>query len=758
MLFGPHLWCDVSGSEPWRRPVLANTRAAGNTPYVAHIPRYHPHLGYPTTGRWSVFGFLCVWVLGCSDLRLWPADPEDDFIGIPPLTAAPPAEALDAAVPLPDGAVACERDEECDDGVDCTTDICLGAGYCRSRADLASCDDGVFCNGVEVCHHELGCLPGRRRDCDDGDVCTLDACDEENKRCRNRPRDFDGDGEVDWHCIGGTDCDDLDATRASEAAEVCSDGVDNDCDDSVDEKTCGRPIHDTCSDPLELEGSGTFVLDLRGVVRDYTVACDKALSRDAVFAFEISEERDVDLTVRGLLRDGSEEVATVAVRRDCDVFDDDVECRIGFPAHVRMRALSPGRYYAIVDSPRARRVVLDADFRPPTEPPENTDCDRAVDVGEGGRFVGSFVDLPDNFVAPCGASAAEDEEERLHRADLVYRFTTDEPRDVLISMLSVTDEPVTFSVRSDCEDPAAVLRCAQSSPAVGRLHELPAGTYFVIVETPSVHEVDFELDVRFESPTPAPVGDRCETAVPLAFGEPELGTLTAKQDDVATSCQLFSPDTVYSLTVEEPTDLDIKVDGADSPMRFALQRECGVEKSELVCDQGRPARIRLRDVAPGEYFLTVESNETQQFELTVELLERTQPELVSGNDLCGSAVQVPQEGGLFRGSTASLLNDYVACGNSRSRDAAFRLELTQERTVTASVEAAFDTVLYRYMGEGVGACEGDGPVESCDDDSLFGSNSRLQSERLKPGTHFYIVDGFSDSNSGEYVFEVLVDD
>ena len=690
---------------------------------------------------------------GCADFRLWPADQDDDYLGLPPLTPEHTFVGPEGGLPdPPDGSLLCERDEDCDDGVDCTVDICLLAGYCVSRTDFARCSDGLFCNGTEICDAEEGCLPGPPRTCDDKDVCTIDACDEVGKRCRHEPRDFDLDGEVDWHCVGGTDCDDLDATRGTEVAEICADGIDNDCDDAVDEGVCGRPDHDTCDDALQVDGPGSYVIDMLGIVRDYSVECDKGLSRDAVLTFELDEPMDVDLTVRGLLIDGSEEVATVALRSDCEAFDADRECQVGFPAYVRTRALPKGRYFAIVDSPRATRVVANVDFRPATEAPSNTTCETALDVSEGGRFASNFVDLPDNFSAPCGASGQESGP-HLHQADLVYSFTIDETRDVLLSVVSMTDEAVTFSVRKACEDPESIFRCAQDAPALARLHQLPAGTYYVIAETPSYHEVDFELDVHFEAPTPPPPGDSCSDPVDLPLGELVSGELVAKQDEVDFSCQLFSPDTVYRVSVDEPTDLDVTVNGGAAMMRVAVQRTCGDDKSELTCGQGRPSRMRLRDVGVGDYFLVLESRETQQYEVQVDRLPRTKPVPVDGNGLCATAVEIPSEGGLFRGSTTDTQNDYVACGNSRSNDAAFRLVLEETRTVTAAVEAAFDTVLYRYTGDS----EVCGTQASACNDDAVGSNSRLQSERLAPGTYYYIVDGFSDSNTGEYVLDIIVD-
>jgi hypothetical protein len=106
-----------------------------------------------------------------------------------------------------------------------------GGAPCLFHAD---CDDGVFCNGDELCipsdarSNRLGCvrplpircLPGRE-DCNEGaQVCEI--------HCAHP--DADGDGHRSTSC-GGDDCDDNDASRYPGNAEFCdSAGHDDDCD------------------------------------------------------------------------------------------------------------------------------------------------------------------------------------------------------------------------------------------------------------------------------------------------------------------------------------------------------------------------------------------------------------------------------------------------------------------------------------------------------------------------------------------------
>lgn len=71
----------------------------------------------------------------------------------------------------------------CDDGVACTIDRCDPmTGNCAVTLDNSRCDDGVFCNGSEVCTAS-GCRDGAAVVCDDHVGCTADRCDESARRC-----------------------------------------------------------------------------------------------------------------------------------------------------------------------------------------------------------------------------------------------------------------------------------------------------------------------------------------------------------------------------------------------------------------------------------------------------------------------------------------------------------------------------------------------------------------------------------------------
>lgn len=69
----------------------------------------------------------------------------------------------------------CVDDLDCDDGVDCTVDVCdVATGECSNSPDDAACDNGMFCDGAEVCDAVDGCLEGDPP-CDDHSTCDEDA-------------------------------------------------------------------------------------------------------------------------------------------------------------------------------------------------------------------------------------------------------------------------------------------------------------------------------------------------------------------------------------------------------------------------------------------------------------------------------------------------------------------------------------------------------------------------------------------------------
>jgi Putative metal-binding motif len=663
----------------------------------------------------------------------------------PPVTADAGVDAsVDAPPMMIDVGPPCTNDEECNDGVPCTLDSCDSVrAFCRHVLDNASCDDGVFCNGDEMCDAIRGCRSGPRRSCDDGDVCTVDACNETDRTCDRRPRDLDRDGDVDFFCTGGGDCDDRDNTRSSTAPEICADTIDNDCDDLIDEPECGTPPHDSCDDPLDVSAGGTFVFETRGTLPDYGLACAFDNRGDVVAQLTIPAgggPRDVRIRA-----EGESFSAALSLRSTCIDGGSEIECADGWPAILRARALPEGTYYIVAAAVfGVGELVMNVEISDPTPPALNDQCPGAIDVGTGGTFTGSFVDTVDDTSTTCGFFGSP---------DVYYALTLTATSDVRINAGSITGEGMAWSIRSDCAMASSDLRCGYGAPAAGTLHQLDPGTYYIVLEGPTFAEVDYTLTVDVLPATPPALGDTCAAPIPLTPGVRYSGSLAPMEHDYEVSCGYHYREAVHVLTLGTAADVTIDVNGGTAYMNVAVRPDCDSEAGQLRCDQGSPARARVRGLPIGTYYIIVESSTAGAYTLDVALSSPTTPIAVTGNDNCTTAVVVPETGGVYTGNTFTALPDYettsASCGfMARSKDVVFRLDLTTRRRVIANTDGSgFDTVLY-YI---VGSCPG--PEAACDDNGGEGTRSLLD-RTLEPGTYYFVVDGWGTDSSGPYVFEI----
>jgi len=710
----------------------------------------------------------------------------------------------DAGPDLPPDAILCETDDECDDGIDCTTDRCGPGGFCLFTPDAGVCQDDSFCNGREQCSPTEGCIPGPLETCSDDDVCTLDACDEEADRCVNLPRDFDQDGDVDQFC-GGDDCNDRDPLVNSAISEICCDFRDNDCDGETDEGSeqvgfacepdgtgaCGGPEFDTCSDALDVSEGGSFLLSSQGAIPDYFnpagggdpvgFSCTNLARPDLALRFTLEEARDLDLRTTGTTTSVSLHEAVM----DPDEFPEDVcrdvtneqECAesltSGFP--FRRRNLQPGTYFVLLKDRNffggTEELVVDVTFSEPTDPPANETCDDPIDVGAGGVFSGSFLDVADDL-SPLSCMSSFDDQH-----DLTYTFTTTESQNVDVRLSSPLGARIGVELRSACEAPggdADVLGCVAGSVGsdgvlgARTFYQLPPGTYFLVAQ--GRNEVDFDLDVRFGPPTPPPPGEACANPLELEPGEPREGRLSIRGDDHSQSCAGANRDAVYSFELDEAQDVTVQVDSVSTFFDFfvSLRRDnCAEEAAELSCRNDRDlVFLRSRSLEPGTYFVIVESFATETFAgsytITLDTEDPVDPTSVEDNDICADAVSVPATGGFFTGSTIGLANDFenYGCGSgAESEDAVFELVLPSTRRVVATTDgSAFDSVISLWAGSGDLVCEGmigpfdDAELTACRDRT----DGRVVDTLVGAGTHFLVVDGWDTSSNGTYELDIAV--
>ena len=131
---------------------------------------------------------------------------------------------------------------DCDDAIDCTIDTCNPLdGACQHAPNHGGCQDGVFCNGEELCDRATGCRAGPPATCDDGLLCTDDLCSAATDSCAAVP--------VDSRCNDGQFCTGVEQCAPGTG---CLAGTPPVCDDGFSCTT------DSC-DPAAGGGSGACV-------------------------------------------------------------------------------------------------------------------------------------------------------------------------------------------------------------------------------------------------------------------------------------------------------------------------------------------------------------------------------------------------------------------------------------------------------------------------------------------------------------------
>jgi hypothetical protein len=662
----------------------------------------------------------------------------------------------DSGIPL---GAPCLEDRQCNDAVECTFDTCNRTfNRCQNVPDDSRCQNGVFCDGAEVCERGLGCRRGQITTCSDDRTCTIDRCVETTKMCEHVERDADGDGNPDGHCVVGGDCDDADPTVFVGHPEVCANRKDDDCDREVDEGPCQSPTHDTCLDPLVVRGSGLYEIDTTAAAYDYGGTCapmNPASRRDVVAALEIAgEPRDIDVVA-----EAPAGILAIGIAGQCGALSTELACATGLPgpsgqmlARVRVRVLGPGTFPLYVWSDRDEKVLLHVTERPPTVPPAHETCETAMSIGPGAVRVASLTGVARDIPSRCAFKSG----------DLVYALTLPEPADVAVFAASLDGYgiPVVSLRRAACAKLEDEIVCGSGTLAKAFGRALPAGTYYVAVGATA--PTDAQVEVTVSPPTTPPADDRCDGAPPIAPNRTLSITLEGHSDDVELGCSdLGSIDAAYRIDLAEPSDvlLAMRFSAADTGM-IALSR-AACDAPSLACgrDAGSPVRASLRNVAAGSYRAVVESRLGSPVQLTALVRPAVPPTLVPFADSCPTAPVIPETGGYFQGTTANAQADYSAScdatgtGPAGAPDQIMKLVLsTPRRVVFDMLGSTFATLLDVRRGD---ECPGTEVVRGCS--AGYVPQRSFLDMTLDPGTYWVQIDGYG-GEQGTWFLDVRVVD
>ncbi len=512
----------------------------------------------------------------------------------------------------------------------------------------------------------------------------------------------------------------------------------------VDNDGCGAPAAlSFVGSSATATGDTTWATN-GNVTGDASPSCSdsaRGTGRDVVFSYTLAQAQDVTVSVTPTgpaptlqpvvsVRATTCTNATAAAEKGC------VSPLATTEGRLTLVNQPAGTYFVWVDSAvdSMGPFQLEVVTAPATPPPANDSC-AAPEVltftNDVATVTGSTQQAAnDNYagdVSPtCSPSAKQS------GRDVVYQFTLAAPRDVQLDVVSTSGSaliPATYLRKGTCTSQllADEVTCQAT---IGGTHStltaLPAGTYFLFVDSSGGTSGGFTATVTTSAPTPAPANDSCAGAQPLVFtGNTATATGTTfgatnsnSPTDNAPACgtdflpRRFGRDLVYAYTLLGAQDVDITVTPAAGSawvptLYVRAPNQCASFSAgfELTCvaeTAPHPLRVYLPNQVAGTYFLFVDSNSYATGAFTLSVTKRTAT-LPPGNDSCSAPTVVPLGATGVTGDTSvatdtwSALTYSAACRRSffDARDLVYQFTAPTTGTVTATVspEATFNPAL-----------------------------------------------------------------
>jgi len=653
----------------------------------------------------------------------------------------------------------CLDDPQCDDAIDCTTDRC-DPDYrrCRNTPDDLACQNHRYCDGVEICDPVRGCIEGVPVTCSDTDSCTIDRCVESQAICTHELRDADGDGDPDYHCAGGNDCNDADPFTSSLVAEICGNAKDDDCNGQIDEAGCVTAAHDTCTDPAVASVGQQVVLSTRAAILDYAASCvpsgDPSL-RDIVAAVTVppGPPMNVDVVARA---DAGSVYAAAALQ--CNDASSELACgpsattSAGPVARFIARNVPPSTFPVYLFSNLEQDIRLTVTLQAPEPAPTNETCGTALPITPGVPFAASIVGATPDLPSACSSP----------QGDLVFSFTTSDPHDVYVTATSLDGlgDP-TISLRSDgCALAEDELACTYGPAPLLFRRALPPGTWYVSLGASG--PTDVLANVQLAPPSVAPADENCEDAPVLVPNKTVSVPLAGHMDDVPGTCLAGASDAAYRIDLSEPSDVLLveRISQNDSGALSLFGSTCDAS-TLLGCEVSSPSPVRnaLHNLPPGTYHAVVETTLGNPTTLTAFVRPVTPPTLVLFADDCSDVLSIPETGGSFQGNTRNATAQYPgSCDQGGGTpegapDQILRLELTARRRVILDMRGSgYRTLLDLRRGP---SCPGEAMTFSCAV-GYYPQRSYLD-RTLDPGVYFIQIDGFA-GDSGPWFLDVFTAD
>jgi hypothetical protein len=454
-----------------------------------------------------------------------------------------------------------------------------------------------------------------------------------------------------------------------------------------------------------------------------------------VYAFNVDSRSMVRATLNTLY-DGA-----LYILGTCGEVRSELVCNDDAPSTERSEVgavLEPGVYYLVVDgfgsAAGEYEVALSAT---PTRSLGEV-CQSAIPLSPGRRVAGTTAGEPNLFEASCAGGAQS--------GDRVYSLEVTQTSRLRAELQSTFDGAL--YLRRTCLAQGSEIACNDDSPDTQHsvvTATVEPGTYYLIADGYGrASQGDFSLAAElFPLTGPAPAGDSCSNALPLAAGSTTANTLPAR-DDVAVSCGgQGAADLIYRIEARTRSRIVVHPNASQFAPALSLQSSCG--GTEISCAVGGDID---QVVAPGTYFLVVDGASANDFG-SVELNVQVE-DLAVVDQLCRQAPTLRAGRQVVGDTTAQPDRFQASCGGSaHGPELVYQLRLRRtQHVVISSEQSDFDGVLHVRR-----ACQDANSEVACNDDAGDNHHS-LVDVVLPAGTYFVFMDGYEPAAHGHFTLDV----
>jgi hypothetical protein len=365
------------------------------------------------------------------------------------------------------------------------------------------------------------------------------------------------------------------------------------------------PTNTTCENALDVGKGGHFDGDFIDVGDTLDTSCSVRGQPDLFYKFTLTERSDVEISAIG----SETQALTLALRHGCGEAAKEERCQTNQRILSYYHQLDPGSYVIVVDGPVGREIDfgLDVAVLPPSPPPTGDSCVDPYPLKFGELQKVPLTGMQDDTASRCQSRGAP---------DVVFSFTLDQPQDLNVHIHADDDTQVTMALQTECGSEPSERFCRMGTPLESVVHTLPAGKYFLVVDSYSASMV--ELMVKLDPPTAVTAvaaNDTCYSAVKV----PETGGLfsgdtSLMQPDYRVTCSkvpAYAKDSAFALDLGTGKRVVARVDAS---FHAALMRYRAPDSGDMLCtgdalscesDSAQHLPILDERLPPGRYYYIV---------------------------------------------------------------------------------------------------------------------------------------------------------